>query len=513
MPNDIANRKISTYKTSIKALSDTPNTDGLTAEDLKALFDGRTDSEVKDSINGIVDDLKSVDGAANIGNAPFYDGGAETIAGQLNELKSEIVNDVVRLTGDQAIEGAKQFKAPVSVPAPTEGGHAANKDYVSEVLTSISAGDMAKAVYDTDGDGVVNAADHASEADHASVADHATESDRASAADHASEADHASVADSLANIHPCNRNLIDNGYFANPVNQRAGRVILSGTRGYYNPQFTGAGDVLDEDYVPLEITDTYGRIQVNIASGLANLYIPIADVKYGYISGGYTIDRWKVYDHGMVVCTENGIRLTDTVDWGTQIENYRVPTNTPVTFSVLTENGIGFVTHSFSGQANERLYRDLGNGITLNALYNWADSGTVLMALQAGAVTVKAVKLELGTKQTLAHEDANGNWVLNEIPNYTEEFIKCQRYFRVFDEIRSNGNSSPYVPVYLNYSDMRAAPNVSLVGRIAGGDDQTLASISFVSAAFSKNSADHIRISANHTGEIKFYGIWLDANL
>jgi hypothetical protein len=42
-----------------------------------------------------------------------------------------------------------------------------------------------------------------------------------------------------------------------------------------------------------------------------------------------------------------------------------------------------------------------------------------------GSVTVQAMKAEVGNVQTLAHQDADGNWVLNEIPNYHEEFLKC----------------------------------------------------------------------------------------
>ena len=47
--------------------------------------------------------------------------------------------------------------------------------------------------------------------------------------------------------------------------------------------------------------------------------------------------------------------------------------------------------------------------------------------------TILAAKLELGTHQTLAHQDAAGNWVLNDIPNKVEETRKCQRYQKVFN--------------------------------------------------------------------------------
>ena len=47
---------------------------------------------------------------------------------------------------------------------------------------------------------------------------------------------------------------------------------------------------------------------------------------------------------------------------------------------------------------------------------------------QSGSLKVTAAKLEIGEGQTLAHQDENGNWVLNEIPDYAEELAKCQRY-------------------------------------------------------------------------------------
>lgn len=50
-------------------------------------------------------------------------------------------------------------------------------------------------------------------------------------------------------------------------------------------------------------------------------------------------------------------------------------------------------------------------------------------------VDVYAIKLEKGNIQTLAHQDADGNWVLNEIPDFGEELAKCQRYQVVYPTI------------------------------------------------------------------------------
>lgn len=58
--------------------------------------------------------------------------------------------------------------------------------------------------------------------------------------------------------------------------------------------------------------------------------------------------------------------------------------------------------------------------------------------------TIQAAKFEVGDTQTLAHNegtDANPVWALNEIPNFTEELWKCQRYYQLFA-------SSSYRPTY-----------------------------------------------------------------
>lgn len=60
-------KKITSYTDNVKSLSDYPSDDGITAAQLKAIFDGRTDKEVKSAINGIIDELTATTGAAQIG--------------------------------------------------------------------------------------------------------------------------------------------------------------------------------------------------------------------------------------------------------------------------------------------------------------------------------------------------------------------------------------------------------------------------------------------------------------
>lgn len=218
-----------------------------------------------------------------------------------------------------------------------------------------------------------------------------------------------------------NPNLLDNWYFCNPVDQRGGYVVPPGTAYYSDTGLTTQAGAVSAYTKAAKVNSTYGTIAV---SG-TTYYVAWSAAVRGYVGAGYTIDRWRTYVKGTVLITDDGVHLIDTIDWGTQIELNRVPINTPVTLSVLTNQGIGTVTHTFSGVVNEQIYVDVGNGVKVNAIYNWDNSNTFLFCLQAVDSVVKGAKLELGDKQTLAHQDADGNWVLNEIPNYNEEFLKC----------------------------------------------------------------------------------------
>lgn len=69
----------------------------------------------------------------------------------------------------------------------------------------------------------------------------------------------------------------------------------------------------------------------------------------------------------------------------------------------------------------------------------WTDTTDIIAQFGTGSnyrwinpgETVVAAKLEFGDKQTLAHKDSSGTWVLNEIPNYTTELMRCKRFLSV----------------------------------------------------------------------------------
>lgn len=173
---------------------------------------------------------------------------------------------------------------------------------------------------------------------------------------------------------PCNPNLLDNWYFGNPVNQRGASFV-------------------ENDYGLDMWKGTYG---VN------------ANGTMGFNASGFAIqgleDSVKSILDGMML-TASILYVNGTLNTGT---------------AVYTKTG------------NPHNFIDSGT-IQFN---NQADGNILLYAQSADQI--KAVKLELGSQQTLAHQE-NGVWVLNEIPKFGEQLAACQRYL-----FAANGKNYPY---------------------------------------------------------------------
>ena len=206
----------------------------------------------------------------------------------------------------------------------------------------------------------------------------------------------------------CNRNLLDNWYFANPVNQK-GQI-----------EFTGSG---------------------------------------------YTIDRWRSYGAKVSINDEYISLSTEGNPTFCQKSEFDLYDKT-LTFSVLLANGslctgTGILA-SGTAWKNTTLYED-------SSIKLWLQNSDPLFN---AAIDIKgntpvdmvAAKLEFGSSQTLAHKEGS-KWVLNEIPDYATELAKCQRYLRVFESL-PNGyitaggtNFISYIPAL---SSMRSNPTIVL---------------------------------------------------
>lgn len=294
---------------------------------------------------------------------------------------------------------------------------------------------------------------------------------------------------------PCSPNLLDNWYFPNPVNQRNGHVIPPKGAGhlYSDAACTSliSGGTIDA-YRQVTPVST-GNYSYSVDGG--TYYVKASDVVRGYTGIGYTIDRWElaVWNANSITMSveADGVRLIGTSNSAnsaqlresTQLLSFAA--GAVVTASIL-------VTALGANGASPRLFLCKSDGTPIGSsiiesvgLHTFTmvipdDAGdSVMLAWGQHAslggfgntdMTVKAVKLELGSVQTLAHQDANGAWVLNEIPKFGDQLAECQRYCVAFNKYDSffpvdNNDFVVELPV-----PMRAVPIIINPQNLAGAN-------------------------------------------
>ena len=184
-----------------------------------------------------------------------------------------------------------------------------------------------------------------------------------------------------AKARPWNRNLLDNWYFGAPVNQR-GKTVYSGT--------------------------------------------------------GLTVDRWQARSAQCYATVGNGVLKLEESGTGTRVyyqQKLEWPVTEVATLSVLT----GPVMGACSAYVMTAAGTDPGIGMTLKAntlnvlTVSSKDIGAVGFGVpDDGRIDLRAVKLELGGVSTLAHQEPDGSWAVNEIPDWAEMLWKCQRYLQLY---------------------------------------------------------------------------------
>lgn len=141
-----------------------------------------------------------------------------------------------------------------------------------------------------------------------------------------------------------------------------------------------------------------------------------------YTSIGYTIDRWKkAFSSGAMTVSDGCLDFTAEVTLDQRFSQKL--SNGLYTISVLYKDGaIDKVTLNYAGS-------QVSSWLPNKARTNFILTGDYTRMYTIGTANqIVAVKIEPGEKQTLAHQDASGSWVLNEIPDKGAELAKCQRY-------------------------------------------------------------------------------------
>lgn len=258
-----------------------------------------------------------------------------------------------------------------------------------------------------------------------------------------------------------NPNLLDNWYFADPINQR-GQTSYSGSL--------------------------------------------------------YGIDRWRVND--ATASLVNGLVLVPTSYNNNLIQMiepkvWNALAGKTVTLSFLASDITGYWILASHNTALKTFGETGVLSVTYKVPYGIEDTFK-FVALCGGAgasVTPKAAKLELGSQQTLAHQDADGNWVLNDPPpNKALELAKCQQYFRVFNAY------SKFLAQYIDGNKvvfafpeiMRSAPSMSGNWKIYSGYTEQSG---FVFNTYQTGNMIFVEaVKENHGLSSAWLGVGVDAN-
>ena len=289
-----------------------------------------------------------------------------------------------------------------------------------------------------------------------------------------------------------------------------GRVLA---RSFYyanNPQWTPWRELASLD-------------QISSPNLLDNWYFadPVNQRGQAEYGEGYTIDRWCLYVSGTTtIPIENGVVIHEGAGgyFQQRLERSKMEKllGQAATLSVLIDNQLYSATDILGYPGNKCIVRGLPVGEI--SLF-WDDvKCEVNFSLTGGTGVLQAVKLELGPFQTLAHQDASGNWVLNDPPpNKALELAKCQRYqFVIGNRLlapfgtfvsRASGRASAFIPL----PTMRAAPTVTFYGNFRAIASNREAAGSNLTGVISGWSASGVEI-AIHSFEGLSVGDagWLD---
>ncbi len=190
-----------------------------------------------------------------------------------------------------------------------------------------------------------------------------------------------------------------------------------------------------------------------------------------YTAVGYTVDRWVINSAKTTVdIGDSGLDIsfvTQYTSFAQRLEKERLVNGKTYTFSIMLSDGtIKAKTFTYKDDGNWYNIQTSGetgaNGIYSNYRYDTTNSYIIVQIITSSttavSISIKAVKLELGTVSTLANDVA---------PNYQQELAKCQRYCYVYtyNGASYSGYSFSATEVRTNFvlpQIMRTAPTVTI---------------------------------------------------
>lgn len=202
----------------------------------------------------------------------------------------------------------------------------------------------------------------------------------------------------------------------------------------------------------------------------------------------FFVDRWRSYttaSNGTWTLNTDGLLLdaTSEVINMQQFFESTLASGKTYTISVLLNDGTIYSGTVENMTAQDALFINESN---IQVIFNLLRVRIIIP--QSYSITIRAIKLELGSTSTLA---------LDTTPDYTTELLKCQRYFRRIGSVTNNGvvamafsstatNGYALIPLSV---PMRTLPTVTVSGNYSFG---TYA-FAYYTVTVSANSASDYR--------------------
>ncbi len=241
-------------------------------------------------------------------------------------------------------------------------------------------------------------------------------------------------------------NMLDNGYFADPVNRRKGYGVEAEVEYFSDTDLTRLAGQLTAPMAAQYVNAIYGTITLNGVT----YYVNASDVFEGYIAspaGAYCFDRWYGQNCTMARfrgVTQGVVLISNQQTTGATMRQYiQNPSKLAgklITVSLLantTSVGSRLYLYKASNTLSTSLVqiatmeiREGMNKLNITVPTDVGSNSYPYLAVGLytpvdGHINMAAIKLELGGYQTLAHERSAGTWILNEIPNKVLETAKC----------------------------------------------------------------------------------------
>ena len=162
--------------------------------------------------------------------------------------------------------------------------------------------------------------------------------------------------------------------------------------------------------------------------------------KAEYTGSGYAVDGWFIsanstYNATTKVLAANATATTE-IYTEQRIENPSEFRRKEITFSANLSSSApaALKIYAYNGSKYTTIKSDeVYEGVVACTLSIPDDTTSLfvrVIAYGVGETKVEQAKLELGSIQTLARQDTDGNWVIiDPPPNPAVELLKCQRYF------------------------------------------------------------------------------------